>query len=357
MPLEKNQWVSHLLNWYDKHHRKLPWRETQDPYKIWLSEIILQQTRVNQGLPYYKAFVAAFPTIQDLAAAPQEKVLRLWQGLGYYSRARNLHFCAQQVVNDYDGKFPQTYKELLQLKGIGKYTAAAIASFAFGEAVPTVDGNVMRFLARFLGIEEDIAAPKSFRLFFEAGQAVIPKEQAGNFNQAMMEFGALQCTPKNPDCMFCPLSESCYAFHQGKQQQLPIKKKKVKVRNRFFHYLVLHQGDEVWMKQRGSGDIWEGLYDFPNIEAEAPLDWKSILQKCEEEPTLQAKDWELLDDGYHQKHILSHQKIHARFFRVAIPPLPKKEAELLLESQRFKRNKLYDLPKPILVSNYLDSEF
>ncbi|WP_161622743.1 A/G-specific adenine glycosylase [Cesiribacter andamanensis] len=204
-----------LLDWYQRNQRDLPWRQTRDPYRIWLSEVILQQTRVQQGLPYYQRFVEKFPTVEALAAATQQEVLRLWQGLGYYSRARNLHACAQQVVAQWGGAFPQTYHLLLSLPGIGRYTAAAIASFAFKEAVPVVDGNVYRVLARLYADPTDIAKPQAFAHFFALAQQLIDPRQPDVFNQALMEFGALHCTPQKPLCLYCPLKEHCQAYALG----------------------------------------------------------------------------------------------------------------------------------------------
>ena len=212
-----------VIRWYSGNNRKLPWRETQNPYFIWLSEIILQQTQVKQGLPYYEAFVKNFPTIYDLAAAEEQTVLKLWQGLGYYSRARNLHFTAQYIVNECNGVFPNTYKTLLKLKGVGDYTASAIASICFGEATAVVDGNVYRVLARYFGIDTPINTTDGIKQFKALAQELIDKKDPATFNQAIMEFGAMQCRPKTPDCLFCPLSTSCIAYNKGRVGELPVK--------------------------------------------------------------------------------------------------------------------------------------
>ena len=251
-----------LINWYNNHQRDLPWRNTSAPYKIWLSEIILQQTRVNQGLPYYNKFINEYPSVHDLANAPEDEVMRLWQGLGYYSRARNLHECAKSIVNQYDGEFPSTYNELLKLKGVGKYTAAAIASFAFNQAVPVVDGNVFRVLARYFCVTDDIAQPKTFTKFFNIAKELIPEEQAASFNQAIMELGATICTPKKPACENCPLAQDCEARIHHKQSELPVKKKKIKIKHRYLYYLIWQEGGKLAMKKRGESDIWQGLFDF-----------------------------------------------------------------------------------------------
>ena len=227
-----------LIKWYLQNKRDLPWRNTIDPYFIWLSEIMLQQTRVAQGMPYFFAFTEAFPTVFDLAKASEQEVLKLWQGLGYYSRARNLHKTAQYVAFELDGKFPDNYKALLSLKGVGDYTAAAIASFSYNEVVPVVDGNVFRVLSRVFDIEADISQPASKKIFQELAMELMPKDHPAIFNQAIMEFGALQCVPKNPDCTICVMNDGCLALKMDKVNQLPVKLKKTKVTNRFFNYFI-----------------------------------------------------------------------------------------------------------------------
>ena len=233
--LNPTTFAPRLIEWYRRHGRNLPWRHTRDPYRIWLSEVILQQTRVRQGMPYYHAFVEKFPTVNDLAAASEQEVLRLWQGLGYYSRARNLHETARIVAQKHNGVFPGNYAGLLTLKGVGPYTAAAIASFAFGEQVGVLDGNVYRVLARLLGIETDIATPKAKNEFTRAAAALVPADEPDTYNQAIMEFGAIQCTPVAPDCLLCPFQAECVAYNTGRQHELPVKSKKGSVKNRFFH--------------------------------------------------------------------------------------------------------------------------
>ena len=263
----EHSFANQLVNWYNSNKRPLPWRETKDPYKIWLSEIILQQTRVSQGLPYYLKFMTEFPTIHDLAKANEQKVLSLWQGLGYYSRARNLHQCAIYISDKLGGKFPSSYLELLKLPGIGPYTAAAIASIAFGEAVPVVDGNVYRVLSRLFGIEADIGQSKNREIFYEHALQLIQNQDPDTFNQAMMEFGAMHCMPRNPLCEECFVSSECYANLHGKQESFPIKSKKIKVRKRYFNYIVFFFEDGLLMRERSEGDIWQGLNDFYCIES------------------------------------------------------------------------------------------
>jgi A/G-specific adenine glycosylase len=343
-----------LLNWYPRHRRDLPWRHTRNPYAIWLSEVILQQTRVKQGLPYYLDFITSYPTVQDLAAAPEDEVLRHWQGLGYYSRARNMHHTAQQVVREYEGRFPTTYAELLKLRGVGQYTAAAIASFAFDERVAVLDGNVFRVLARVFGLTHDIAAPASRRAFQQLADTLIPAAAPAEFNQAIMEFGAIQCTPLKPDCLFCPLQSQCYAFQHGLVGELPVKSKAKATRTRYFHYLVLRHADMVYMRKRGPKDIWHGLYDFYLHEAEsADLPAVELLDAVEAlagrlDTSRVAEPVQAL------RHVLSHQKVEARFHPIWLAaPLP---AETLRASglAAFASGQAEELPKPIMIANYLD---
>ncbi len=257
-----------LLGWYRPDRRPMPWKEESDPYRIWLSEIILQQTRVEQGLPYFERFVAAYPTVHDLAAAPDEAVMKLWEGLGYYSRARNLLAAARLVVSDYGGTFPGTYAGLKALPGVGPYTAAAIASFAFGRPVAVLDGNVYRVLARYAADATPVDTGKG-RVHFQAlVDGALGEYPAARFNQAIMDFGALVCTPKRADCGRCPLAENCRARQAGTVYDFPVKGKKAARRDRFFHYLVIADGSgRQLLEQRGAGDIWEALFQFPLVEA------------------------------------------------------------------------------------------
>lgn len=256
-----------LINWYLQNKRNLPWRETSNPYNIWLSEIILQQTRVTQGLPYYLKFIENFPTVHDLAKAEEETVLKLWQGLGYYSRARNLHTTAKYISFELGGNFPNNYTDLLQLKGVGEYTAAAIASISFNENIAVVDGNVFRVLARYFGIELDISQSKTKKEFQKVANDLLPKGKATVFNQAMMEFGARQCVPQNPDCENCVLNTSCFALQKNKIKELPIKTKKLKIKNRYLNYVVVKDKNEHFLiEQRTENGIWKNLYQFSLIE-------------------------------------------------------------------------------------------
>ena len=342
-----------LLAWYPRHRRDLPWRHTRDPYAIWLSEVILQQTRVKQGLPYYEDFITSYPTVQALAAAPADEVLRHWQGLGYYSRARNMHHTAQQVVGEFGGQFPTSYAGLLRLRGVGPYTAAAIASFAFDEQVAVLDGNVYRVLARAFGVAADIAAPASRKVFQQLADALIPAEEPAAFNQAIMEFGATQCTPQKPNCLFCPLQADCYAFQHGLVAELPVKSKAKAARTRYFHYLVLRHADTLYLRKRTGQDIWQGLYDFALTEtATADLPALALLSQVEALGGTLATD-RAAEASSAYRHVLSHQKLEARFHPVWLRvPLP---AETLVASglQAFNLAEIEELPKPVLITNYI----
>ncbi len=342
-----------LIKWYNQHKRELPWRETTNPYFIWLSEVILQQTRVAQGLPYYLKFINAYPTVQDLAAAPQDEVMRLWQGLGYYSRARNMHHTAQMVVSKYAGNFPDKYKELINLKGVGSYTAAAIASFAFKEQVAVLDGNVFRVLARVFGLTEDIATPSSRKVFQKLADELVPAKVPDIYNQAIMEFGAIQCTPVMPDCLFCPLQQNCFAFNNGMVQELPVKSKAKAARPRFFHYLVLEHEGAFYMRKRKEGDIWQGLYDFYLYESETQNLPPEQLTHELKHAGIDLKDTFAHLPSKDYKHILSHQKITARFYHYKLKSRLKEETILEAGLDLYTVNKIDEIPKPVLISNYL----
>lgn len=342
-----------LLDWYQRHKRALPWRETTDPYLIWLSEVILQQTRVAQGLPYYQRFAETYPTVQDLAAAPEDEVLRLWQGLGYYSRARNMHHTARQIVEQYGGEFPDRYSELLKLRGVGNYTAAAIASFAFREKVAVLDGNVFRVLARVFGLSEDIAVPASRKVFQQLADQLIPADAPDTFNQAIMEFGAIQCTPLMPDCLFCPLQQTCFAFNHGLVQELPVKAKAKAARPRFFHYMVFELEGNYYLRKRLGGDIWEGLYDFYLYESDSKVLEPDALLRELNEAGIAIEESQLQLPKKDYKHILSHQKITARFYLIRLQSRLREEVVQETRLALFDREKIDALPKPILINSYL----
>ncbi len=314
-----------LIDWYLQNKRELPWRKTQDPYRIWLSEIILQQTRVEQGMPYYFKFIEAYPNIENLAEAPQDDVLKLWQGLGYYSRARNLHATAQKVAFELGGKFPDTYNEIKKLKGIGDYTASAIASICFDEATAVVDGNVYRVLSRVFGIDTPIDSTTGKKEFKALAQQLIDPKDPANFNQAIMEFGATQCKPKNPYCLHCPFQNDCAGYASGKIDELPVKQGKTKVRDRFFNYiLVLGPKGETILKQRDNKGIWRGLFEFPLLETDSLLNENSFLKKLDSlklpgdisDKAISELNVQDIISLTSQPviHKLSHQKLHVHFW-------------------------------------------
>lgn len=340
-----------LINWYSTNKRDLPWRKTPHPYPVWLSEIILQQTRVAQGLPYWQRFMEAFPTVHDFARADEDTVLRLWQGLGYYSRARNAHHTAKYVSEALNGEFPSTYKEILRLKGIGPYTAAAIASICFKEATPVVDGNVFRFASRYFGVTEDISLSKTRSLFEDLLKKHIDPSIPGVFNQAMMEYGARICTPQ-PKCDVCVYQAHCYALARGTQHSLPVKTKKIKTKIRHLHYIVFSCEASLLMKQREDKDIWQGLYDFHHIEG--PLEAWQILQKVAHDFGLEAL--QVSDTSSSYNHVLTHQKIKATFIKIA---LSKSQAHSVIQKTNlcvYSLEEILNLPKPKLIVNYLTKE-
>jgi A/G-specific adenine glycosylase len=340
-----------LILWYLAHKRNLPWRTTSVPYYIWLSEIILQQTRVEQGLPYYKAFVKAYPTISELANANEEEVLKLWQGLGYYSRARNLHASAKYVSNVLGGVFPNTYKELLKLKGVGDYTASAIASICFNESTAVVDGNVYRVLSRYFGIDTPINSTNGIKVFKKLAQKLINHKDPGTHNQALMEFGARQCKPQNPDCTSCVFNDSCVALQNKQVSSLPVKLKKIKVKKVYFNYVVILCEDykTVLQKRVGKG-IWQNLYEFPLIETKKNVALNE-LQDLDEYSELSKKY--NLDSivSYNEEiiiHKLSHRHIYARFW---IADTTKQINEA------FSIEQVFSYPVPILVGNFITAFF
>lgn len=341
-----------LAQWYKTHQRELPWRSDPTAYHVWLSEIILQQTRVNQGLDYYLRFVDHWPTLADLAKASEEEVLKMWQGLGYYSRARNLHRCAQQIMERHGGNFPNDYKKLLELQGIGQYTAAAIASIAFGLPYAVVDGNVYRVLARLYDIETPINNEKGARCFKTLADTLLDTKHPGQHNQALMEFGALHCVPKHPDCTTCPLQAHCLAFVHHTIDQRPVKEKKVKVRTRYFNYLVIKTDDHrVYLKKRTGNDIWKNLYDFPCVESDIPMTPEAVLNSQEAQSLLTSHDFSIVHVSQPYTHKLTHQTIIATFIEIKnftfYSSIQTKNIFLALE------NELGSFPVPKLIDNYL----
>lgn len=305
-----------ILSWYAKHKRDLPWRKTRDPYSIWLSEIIMQQTRVAQGMPYYLRFKEQFPTVEDLAGAEEEQVLKTWQGLGYYSRARNLHATAIRVAEVFGGTFPNTYKGLLSLKGVGPYTAAAIGSICFDLPTPVVDGNVYRVLSRYFGVDLPVNSGPGSRYFAAVAESVFDKAIQGTYNQGLMEFGALQCVPKNPDCHSCPLSESCAALARNEVARLPVKLPKKDVVKRYFNYFVLvDPAFRTRLQKRRAGGIWQGLYEFPMVESPLELSEEQADQCLGEEVLLKTGPplKVLKSNPTPIIHKLSHQHLYLTF--------------------------------------------
>ena len=352
---KKGVFAKQLLSWYANNKRDLPWREDNNPYLIWLSEIILQQTRVDQGLSYFNAFKTTFPTIKDLAHASEEQVLKLWQGLGYYSRARNLHLTAKLITDHYGGKFPNAYDALLQLKGIGPYTAAAIASIAFDLPYPTVDGNVYRVLARIFGIDVAIDSAPARKVFEAKAMELMDKQNASAFNQAMMEFGALACTPKQPQCDGCVFQQHCYAYAKGIQLDLPVKTKKTKVKHRHFNYFVLRHHHHVLLRQRQGKDIWKNMYDFPLLESSHPI-------------PIQQRPFKVDFTSKVYKHVLTHQLITANFHHVICPLAMPFEALHALDGALFKEKEknsfqwvkveeVENFPLPRLIDRYWIEHF
>ncbi|MCI5058543.1 MAG: A/G-specific adenine glycosylase [Flavobacteriales bacterium] len=339
-----------LLFWYRKHKRDLPWRETKDPYKVWLSEIILQQTRVQQGWDYYIKFINEYPTIKDLAEAEQSHVLNNWQGLGYYSRARNLHNAAQQVMEEFNGKFPNTFKDLKKLKGVGDYTASAISSICFNEPQAVVDGNVYRVLSRIFGISNAIDLPESKKVFKELAQEQMDKKDPGTYNQAIMDFGAIQCKPKGPECTVCPFQDTCYAFRKNAVSTLPVKQKKIKVKERFLIYYVIHDKTNILVHQRNKKDIWNGLFEFHLNEKNEMTTFDKIRNEVNEfitannlkSPQIALSEW--------VQHKLTHQKLNIAFVNVQIHDCKE------LISKELKCVQITDLQNigfPIVLWNYL----
>lgn len=340
--------AQNVLIWYSQNKRTLPWRRTRDPYKIWLSEIMLQQTRVLQGTPYYLKFISNFPTVNDLANASEEKVLKLWQGLGYYSRARNLHATAMKVVADYEGNFPKTYDELIKLKGIGDYTASAIASICFDEPEPVVDGNVYRVLARHFGIDIPINSTEGIKYFKALAHEVMDAENIRDYNQGIMEFGAMQCVPKSPNCIVCSLRASCVALQRNSIDKLPVKINKTKVKKRYFNYVVPLLGErnnlKTILRQRKGKGIWQNLYQFPLLESNEKIELHEVIGRLSE--VLDFNDTPQVFQ-YNENiivHKLSHQHLHTTFWIV--------ETTTLFDESIFL-SELDDHAVPVLIADFI----
>lgn len=340
-----------LTLWYQENKRDLPWRAKNDPYFVWVSEIILQQTRVEQGTAYFLRFIDLFPDINSLASASENDILKVWQGLGYYSRARNMHIAARQIMNEFNGVFPDTYINIVRLKGVGNYTAAAIASIAFGLPHAAVDGNVYRVLSRIFGISTPIDSTNGKKEFSELANQLLDQQNPAIFNEALMEFGALQCVPKNPDCLRCPFQNQCLAFANNEIANLPYKSKQIKVTKRYFHYLVVRQEGYFYLEKREDNDIWRNLYQFPLIESPKAL---AIADLINDEKFISIfKGNEISIDSISPEviHVLTHQKLFVRFIEITIQNLEPVNFWI-----RIHPDEISDYPIPKVIDNYLLSK-
>ncbi|TVR41942.1 MAG: A/G-specific adenine glycosylase [Bacteroidia bacterium] len=346
-----------LLKWYSVNKRSLPWRESQNPYHIWISEIILQQTRMDQGMAYYHRFVDSFPDVFSLAAAPEEKVLRLWQGLGYYSRARNLHQAANQIIINHNGKLPDNYKDWKNIKGVGPYTAAAIASICFNEPIPALDGNVMRILTRLFAVDKPLNKTATKKMLYDLAMDIIPRDKPGDFNQAMMDFGSMVCKPVNPLCMSCVLNHACHAYQSDNVHKYPRKEPKKPIRERYFHYFFffcLARDNEIrfFVQKRTGNDIWKNMYELPLLETGEPINSENLLshpwwKTCR----IDIANLLLSQHVVQMQHMLTHQRIFASFYRIRVDEITKN----LLE-QRYLYVNIHEfdmLAKPVLLERYI----
>ncbi|MGJ8665590.1 MAG: A/G-specific adenine glycosylase [Patiriisocius sp.] len=349
MSLNPSNFRKKLILWYLENKRELPWRETKEPYRIWLSEIILQQTRVAQGMPYYFKFIEAFPDVKSLADAPQEQVLKLWQGLGYYSRARNLHFTAQYVANELGGKFPDNFNELLTLKGVGDYTASAIGSICFNLPTAVVDGNVYRILSRIYGINTPINSTAGIKEFKSLAQELLDSKQPGIFNQATMEFGARYCVPQNPDCSNCIFNKECFAYQSNKVSELPVKLKKLKVKKRYFNYIVIISANgKTILRQRTAKGIWQQLYEFPLIESASEISEKKLITTVAYNELVKKYGISeiVLFNDTSVVHKLSHQHLYTKFWICYSNPI---------KDDGIKISEVHDFAVPVLISNFIST--
>lgn len=346
-----------LHQWYHQNKRDLPWRHTTDPYRIWVSEIMLQQTQVAQGLPYYHRFMERFTSVQELAKAEEDEVLKLWQGLGYYSRARNLHAAAKQVVNDFGGVFPQSYDQLITLKGVGDYTASAVSSFSSGELKACIDGNVIRVVCRLFGIDAPYDTGEGKKAIRSLADELLSKTDSATHNQSIMEFGALQCTPKNTQCEACPLQDKCVAYSKQQVQLLPIKSKKTKVQDLFLYYFLYQEGNKIIIQQRASSGIWQNLYEFPLLESSTKISKAELLLSINDTITNKTSDFIECDIAAEPSndisfsssytHILSHRRIQATFVHVKCDKLPS-----IANTQIIKKEELESFPISRLIERY-----
>jgi A/G-specific adenine glycosylase len=340
-----------LAEWYDLNKRTLPWRESGNPYFIWLSEIILQQTRVQQGITYYYKFIKAYPTVYHLAGVTEQEILKMWQGLGYYSRARNLYKTACLIVERHQGEFPNDYKELRKLPGIGDYTAGAIISLAFNKPHPAIDGNVFRVLSRFFGISTPINSGSARQEFHELAVSLLDRKSPGRHNQAMIELGALICLPRNPKCEICVIGNGCHAFRTDSQQNFPVKLKGPRIRNRYVYYLVIRSGNFIFIRQRKAGDIWAMMFDFPGIETPGRVAPSHIPQLPEWDGFFKNRKHRIIRASPEYKHILSHQVLHAFFIEIDV------ESDFsLTDTIKVNLDQMEEYPLPRLIDRYLSGE-
>ena len=340
-----------LLKWNrDKNDRQMPWKGETDPYKIWLSEIILQQTRVAQGLSYYNNFIATYPTVHQLANAPDKKIFKLWEGLGYYNRCRNLISTGRYISKERKGKFPESFIELKALKGVGPYTAAAIASFAFNLPHAVVDGNVYRLLSRIFGISKPVDSAQGKKIITDLADLLLDKKQPGIYNQAIMDFGALVCKPLIPLCNNCPFNKLCYAFNNSKIDSLPVKGRKIKIKKRYFYFLVLNYKKDIIIRQRRKKDIWQNLYEFPMIESDFAHSINTIFQLAEEDGWIKKNKFREVEISPVFKQQLSHQLIIARFLHIELLIPPNYNSRFI----KVNRTRIHQFPVPGIIKKYLD---
>lgn len=344
-----NEFAEKILAWYAGNKRELPWRDTEDPYVIWISEIILQQTRVAQGYDYFQRFIRRFPDVRALAEADEDEVMRYWQGLGYYSRARNLHEAAKGM----NGVFPTSYEGVRALKGVGEYTAAAICSFAYGMPYAVVDGNVYRLLSRYFGIDTPIDSAEGKKLFAALAEEMLDKSRPAVYNQAVMDFGAMQCTPRSPSCMSCPLAEGCSAWREGRVEQLPVKRHKTKTSDRYFHYIYVRMGACTFIHKRTGDDIWKNLFELPLVETAGPVSEEAFRQLPEVRALFAGDERSALRLVCgNVKHVLSHRVIHADFYEAVLP----EESASFSAYLRVRREDLGEYAVPRLIEAFLEKQ-
>ncbi|MDD3321726.1 MAG: A/G-specific adenine glycosylase [Paludibacter sp.] len=342
-----------LIKWYNQNKRELPWRNINDPYKIWISEIILQQTRVIQGRNYYLRFIERFPSVKQLAEAEEDEVLKYWQGLGYYSRARNLHKAANQIMTQYDGNFPKDYSNVLTLSGVGVYTAAAICSFAYNQPYAVLDGNVYRVLSRLFGIETPIDSGAGKKEFQKIAGKLLSIENPAEYNQAIMEFGALQCVPSSPNCENCPLISMCKAFELQLVNVLPVKSKKTTVTHRFFNYIFIQYNETTFLQKRTAKDVWQNLYEFPLIETDKLLTVTELFQNENFNSLFRdVNEIDIVQITNPMKHVLSHRVINAQFISVSISGLNEKFKSLI----QLEKSEIDKYPVSRLMEIFLEND-